>query len=41
MLSITCNTYGFDTDCTSVARIVVGWSGCEISSKPAQSGETR
>ena len=31
MLSITCNTYGFDTDCTSVARIVEGWSGCEIA----------
>jgi 3-hydroxyisobutyrate dehydrogenase-like beta-hydroxyacid dehydrogenase len=31
LLSITCNTYGFDTDCTSLARIVEGWSGCEIS----------
>ena len=41
MLSITCNTYGFDTDCTSVARIVEGWSGCEISAKPAQPGESR
>ena len=40
MLSITCNTYGFDTDCTSVARIVEGWSGCEISAKPAQTGES-
>jgi 3-hydroxyisobutyrate dehydrogenase-like beta-hydroxyacid dehydrogenase len=34
MLSITCNTYGFDTDCTSIARIVEGWSGCEIASAP-------
>jgi 3-hydroxyisobutyrate dehydrogenase-like beta-hydroxyacid dehydrogenase len=41
MLSITCNTYGFDTDCTSVARIVEGWSGCEISAKPAQPGDSR
>jgi 3-hydroxyisobutyrate dehydrogenase-like beta-hydroxyacid dehydrogenase len=41
MLSITCNTYGFDTDCTSVARIVEGWSDCEISTKPAQSGDSR
>jgi 3-hydroxyisobutyrate dehydrogenase-like beta-hydroxyacid dehydrogenase len=41
MLSITCNTYGFDTDCTSVARIVEGWSDCEISSEPAQSGDSR
>ena len=41
MLSITCNTYGFDTDCTSVARIVEGWSGCEISAKSAQPGESR
>jgi 3-hydroxyisobutyrate dehydrogenase-like beta-hydroxyacid dehydrogenase len=40
MLSITCNTYGFDTDCTSVARIVEGWSDCEISAKPAQSGDS-
>ena len=41
MLSITCNTYGFDTDCTSVARIVEGWSDCEISAEPAQSGDSR
>jgi hypothetical protein len=41
MLSITCNTYGFDTDCTSVARIVEGWSGCEIGAKPAQPGDSR
>src|ERR1700722_1318869 len=41
MLSITCNTYGFDTDCTSVARIVEGWSGCEISAEPAQPGDSR
>jgi 3-hydroxyisobutyrate dehydrogenase-like beta-hydroxyacid dehydrogenase len=34
MLSITCNTYGFDTDCTSIARIVEGWSGCEIAAAP-------
>jgi 3-hydroxyisobutyrate dehydrogenase-like beta-hydroxyacid dehydrogenase len=34
MLSITCNTYGFDTDCTSVARIVEGWSHCEIAAQP-------
>ena len=34
MLSITCNTYGFDTDCTSVARIVEGWSGCKIAALP-------
>ena len=38
MLSITCNTYGFDTDCTSVARIVEGWSGCEIAA-PAKKVE--
>ena len=31
LLSITCNTYGFDTDCTSLARVVEGWSGCEIA----------
>jgi 3-hydroxyisobutyrate dehydrogenase-like beta-hydroxyacid dehydrogenase len=36
MLSITCNTYGFDTDCTSVARIVEGWSGCEIAAAAKQ-----
>ena len=41
MLSITCNTYGFDTDCTSVARIVEGWSGCEIKGQTAKSGESR
>lgn len=41
MLSITCNTFGFDTDCTSVARIVEGWSGCEISARPAQPGDLR
>jgi 3-hydroxyisobutyrate dehydrogenase-like beta-hydroxyacid dehydrogenase len=41
MLSITCNTYGFDTDCTSVARIVEGWSGCEIAAKPQTSGDSR
>jgi 3-hydroxyisobutyrate dehydrogenase-like beta-hydroxyacid dehydrogenase len=41
MLSITCNTYGFDTDCTSVARIVEAWSDCEISAQPAQSGDSR
>ncbi len=35
MLSITCNTYGFDTDCTSMARIVEGWSGCEIAAPKA------
>jgi 3-hydroxyisobutyrate dehydrogenase-like beta-hydroxyacid dehydrogenase len=40
MLSITCNTFGFDTDCTSVARIVEGWSDCEISAKPAQPGDS-
>jgi 3-hydroxyisobutyrate dehydrogenase-like beta-hydroxyacid dehydrogenase len=34
MLSITCNTYGFDTDCTSIARVVEGWSGCEIAAAP-------
>jgi 3-hydroxyisobutyrate dehydrogenase-like beta-hydroxyacid dehydrogenase len=31
LLSITCNTYGFDSDCTSLARVVEGWSGCEIT----------
>jgi 3-hydroxyisobutyrate dehydrogenase len=41
MLSITCNTYGFDTDCTSVARIVESWSGCEIKGQTAKSGESR
>jgi 3-hydroxyisobutyrate dehydrogenase-like beta-hydroxyacid dehydrogenase len=35
LLSITCNTYGFDTDCTSTARIVEGWGGCEIAAQPA------
>jgi 3-hydroxyisobutyrate dehydrogenase-like beta-hydroxyacid dehydrogenase len=38
LLSITCNTYGFDTDCTSVARIVEGWSGCEIAGTPPTGG---
>lgn len=41
MLSITCNTYGFDTDCTSVARIVEGWSGCEIAARPKKTGEAQ
>jgi 3-hydroxyisobutyrate dehydrogenase-like beta-hydroxyacid dehydrogenase len=31
LLSITCNTYGFDADCTSLARVVEAWSGCEIA----------
>jgi 3-hydroxyisobutyrate dehydrogenase-like beta-hydroxyacid dehydrogenase len=31
LLSITCNTYGFDSDCTSLARVIEGWSGCEIA----------
>jgi 3-hydroxyisobutyrate dehydrogenase-like beta-hydroxyacid dehydrogenase len=38
LLSITCNTYGFDTDCTSLARIVEGWSGCEIAAAPEKAG---
>jgi 3-hydroxyisobutyrate dehydrogenase-like beta-hydroxyacid dehydrogenase len=38
LLSITCNTYGFDTDCTSLARIVEGWSGCEITAAPKKTG---
>jgi 3-hydroxyisobutyrate dehydrogenase-like beta-hydroxyacid dehydrogenase len=41
MLSITCNTYGFDTDCTSVARIVEGWSDCEIAGASKQTGESK
>lgn len=41
MLSITCNAYGFDTDCTSTARIVEGWGGCEIAAQPANSGDKR
>jgi len=41
MLSITCNTYGFDTDCTSVARIVEGWSGCEIAALARKTGEVK
>jgi 3-hydroxyisobutyrate dehydrogenase-like beta-hydroxyacid dehydrogenase len=41
MLSITCNAYGFDTDCTSTARIVEGWGGCEIAAQPANPGEKR
>jgi 3-hydroxyisobutyrate dehydrogenase-like beta-hydroxyacid dehydrogenase len=41
LLSITCNTYGFDTDCTSVARIVEGWSGCEIAAQPPKTGDSR
>lgn len=41
MLSITCNTYGFDTDCTSVARIVEGWSGCEIAAGRQKTGELK
>ncbi len=39
MLSITCNTYGFDSDCTSLARVVEGWSGCEIAAPKAPPGE--
>jgi 3-hydroxyisobutyrate dehydrogenase-like beta-hydroxyacid dehydrogenase len=38
LLSITCNTYGFDTDCTSLARVVESWSGCEIAA--ASNGES-
>jgi 3-hydroxyisobutyrate dehydrogenase-like beta-hydroxyacid dehydrogenase len=38
LLSITCNTYGFDTDCTSLARIVEGWSSCEIAAAPKIAG---
>jgi 3-hydroxyisobutyrate dehydrogenase-like beta-hydroxyacid dehydrogenase len=38
LLSITCNTYGLDTDCTSLARIVEGWSGCEIAAVPQKTG---
>ncbi len=41
MLSITCNAYGFDTDCTSTARIVEGWGGCEIAAQPANTGDKR
>jgi 3-hydroxyisobutyrate dehydrogenase-like beta-hydroxyacid dehydrogenase len=41
LLSITCNTYGLDTDCTSVARIVEGWSGCEIAAAPHTHGDSK
>ena len=41
MLSITCNAYGFDTDCTSTARIVEGWGGCEIAAQPGNPGDKR
>jgi len=41
MLSITCNTYGFDADCTCVARIVEGWSGCAIAALARQTGEVK
>lgn len=34
MLAITCNELGFDTDCTSTARIVERWSKCEIAAAP-------
>ncbi len=41
LLSITCNAYGFDTDCTSTARIVEGWGGCEIAPQNANVGDKR
>jgi 3-hydroxyisobutyrate dehydrogenase-like beta-hydroxyacid dehydrogenase len=39
MLSITCNTYGFDSDCTETAKLLESWSGCEIAA--ATSGASK